>query len=184
MNDYIRTIRLTAPATEPVTLATAKTHLRVEHDEEDDLITALIPAARDKVEQYCNRFFASATAALLFDSLPAGSNPLTVPVPNVVSVDSVSYLDGDNATQVISGTTFNAEYQYLWPSDVWPSDTIQGARVAVTVGAPVSIDAITQAILLIITDLYEYRGDLTERQVYDNKAAVMLLQPYRVNMGV
>lgn len=184
MSEYFKVIRLTAPTVELLTLSEAKAQLRVDFSEDDSFISSLIPVARDRCEQYCNRTFTEATAAILFDGFPEGKTPLYVPLPNVTSVDAVSYIDEDNASQAVAGTTYNAEFQYLWPAASWPTDATQGVRVAVTTGAPVDTDAVKQAMLLILTDLYEYRGDLTERQVYDNKAAMMLLQPYRVEMGV
>jgi len=54
---------VTVPASfEPVTLAEAKAQLRIEDGFtlDDDYIQGLISAARDRVEQYCNRFFYSA----------------------------------------------------------------------------------------------------------------------------
>lgn len=186
MSEYLRTIRLTAPATEPVTLTEAKAHLLVDHTNDDAYITALISVARDAAEKYCNRYFADATAALLFDDLPATSDaPLRLPVPDVQSVDAVAYIDEDNATQAITGTTYDAEFQYLWPADAWPTANTQGVRVQVSVGAPVEIVAVKHAILIYITDLYEHRAStVLGVSVGTTRAAEMLLQPYRVEMGV
>lgn len=44
--------------TEPITLAEAKAHLRVEHDADDAYISALITAARQYCEEFQNRFLA------------------------------------------------------------------------------------------------------------------------------
>lgn len=43
---------------EPVTLEEAKAHLRVEFDDDDTYITALISAAREYVESFQNRYIA------------------------------------------------------------------------------------------------------------------------------
>ena len=48
-------ILLTGPAAEPVMLAEAKLFLRVEHDDDDDLIGALIAGSRIHVEAATRR---------------------------------------------------------------------------------------------------------------------------------
>lgn len=46
---------IAAPAIEPITLAEAKLFLRIEHDDEDTAIAALIAAARQHVEMATRR---------------------------------------------------------------------------------------------------------------------------------
>ena len=48
-------ILLTGPSAEPITLAEAKAFLRVEHDDDDDLISALVAGSRIHVETQTRR---------------------------------------------------------------------------------------------------------------------------------
>jgi hypothetical protein len=57
----------TPPATEPVTLAQAKAWLKVETDDEDALIAALIPAARARAEWHTGRAFVTQGWTLWLD---------------------------------------------------------------------------------------------------------------------
>lgn len=51
----MKLIQKTAPASEPVDLTDAKAHCRVDITDDDDLITALITAARQRAEQFLQR---------------------------------------------------------------------------------------------------------------------------------
>lgn len=61
------------PLSEPVTLAEAKTHLRVDTDyiTDDSLIRGLITAARQHAEQICRRSLIDQTWKLAIDQFPA-----------------------------------------------------------------------------------------------------------------
>jgi len=53
---------------EPVTLADAKLHLRIDSSDDDDLISALITTARRWAEDYCDRTFVVSQYTLSLDS--------------------------------------------------------------------------------------------------------------------
>ena len=57
-----------AGGVEPVTLAEAKLHLRIDSDADDDLITALITTARKWCEDYTDRTFVESQYTMMLDS--------------------------------------------------------------------------------------------------------------------
>jgi hypothetical protein len=66
-------ILIVPPAAEPVTPADAKLYLRTAGPDEDDLVIALIRAARHLVEAASNRLLVSQTWRLVCDAWPLGS---------------------------------------------------------------------------------------------------------------
>jgi uncharacterized phiE125 gp8 family phage protein len=97
-----------APAAEPVSVATAKTFLRVDGSDDDALITSLIKAAREKGEELSRRAFITQTWEQTEDYWPVNSfltglrSPwqllsygyvLQVYRPPLQSVTSVKYTD-------------------------------------------------------------------------------------------
>jgi uncharacterized phiE125 gp8 family phage protein len=87
------TLRLiTVPAVEPVSAATAKTYLRVDHANDDALIVTLLKAAREQGELLSRRAFITQTLEQTLDDWP--SEPLlTILRPRLQSVTSVKYLN-------------------------------------------------------------------------------------------
>lgn len=65
---YRSLVRETAPANNPVTLAEAKAHLRIDSSAEDDLISTLITAATRWAEDYCDRTFCQTQWTMRLDS--------------------------------------------------------------------------------------------------------------------
>lgn len=72
---YRSLVRATEPVVNPVTLAEAKAHLRIDSTAEDDLISTLITAATRWAEDYCDRTFCSTQWTMRLDSFygPVGS---------------------------------------------------------------------------------------------------------------
>lgn len=111
---------LTQPAAEPVSLLTAKNHLRVDFPDDDAYIASLITAARQYVEKYTNRAIFNRSMLLQLDYFPwpgwGGTTNATgysgmltwyyrglairLPKPATFSVESVSYIATDGVTVV------------------------------------------------------------------------------------
>lgn len=191
-------------ATEPITLATARLHLRLDTigspptHPDDSLVTALISVARESVENFTELTVAVNDFQMKLDAFPTAEINLgTWPVN---SITSVAYVDANGATQTINSAdyvldTFSKPAQIV-PAfgKTWPMVRNQPNAVTVTFEAgytgdtsPVNNEmpkALKQAMLLTITDLYENRGAITTKQNYEIPvAAQYLMIPYRINMG-
>ncbi|MPZ55025.1 MAG: hypothetical protein GEU91_00740 [Rhizobiales bacterium] len=74
-------ILLTGPAAEPLSLDEAKAYLRVAHDDDDDLIAALIDGARHHVEARTRRALITQTWRINCDAWPADGRIAVLPAP-------------------------------------------------------------------------------------------------------
>lgn len=83
---------ITAPVVEPVSLAAAKSYLRVDASDDDVLIASLIKAAREKGEELSRRAFITQTWEMTVDSWPS-NRMLTLFRPRLQSVTYVKYTD-------------------------------------------------------------------------------------------
>lgn len=111
------------PGSEPVTLAEAKAHIRLEHDADDSLITGLIAAARKMIEQEYGVQMINATWKMTLDRFP--SYEITLARGPIQSVTSITYKDSDNVTQTVSASDYLVDMptKRIWPDSgfSWPS---------------------------------------------------------------
>lgn len=157
------------PAGEPVTTAEAKSHLRLDGDQENASITILITAARRLCEGYAGLSFVTQERQIKLDAFPDGE--IIVPYGPVQSIDSVAYIDGDGNPQTLDidddyTEDTSGELARISPVDSWPAtDDVLGA-VTITYtagyddasGIPIPGEA-KQAILMTLASLYENRQD-------------------------
>jgi uncharacterized phiE125 gp8 family phage protein len=153
-------IRITAPASYPVTVDEAKANGRIEYTAEDTLITGYIAAATAYAERYTGRVFVSQTWELVMDEFP--DSEITVDLGPIVSVTSIKYLDGDGVEQTIDAADYTVDTASasgrIAPVDSWPAakEVLNAVRVRFVVGAGVP-DEIKQAIILMVEHFNEYR---------------------------
>jgi uncharacterized phiE125 gp8 family phage protein len=174
------------PMIEPLTLAEVKTHLAVDHDDEDVWVTAAIKGARVATELYTGRRWLSQTLRLTLADWPdcldvndVSYDPLgyvRLPVEPVQSVSSVEYLDEDKVLTTIDSSDIDSWLDHSPPlicpdpdSDGWPEvgSYLGAVRVEFIAGyasaeqVPASVKT---AMLLTIGHWYENRGDQSPSQ--------------------
>ncbi len=163
-------ILVTGPTSEPLTLADAKTHLRVDIDDDDALIEALVVAAREYVERICRPQLAliSQTWRWISDVYPGTTLELR-PYP-LQSVTSITVTDDAGADTVVSSSDYLVDTSSepgrvrLKSAASWPSVDLRELNgFAVEFVAGFGDDAsdvpqqIRQAMLLLIGHWYENR---------------------------
>ena len=171
---YNSVTRATGPAVEPLTVAEAKLHLRVDISDDDVFIGTLITAAREWVEAYLDRTLITTQLILRAAEFPTEELELARP-PMVASGTAtavvITYTLADTTTATLSTALYRVD-RTSTPGNVapiingtWPSDVIEDANaVAVTYWAgygPTSASVpatIRHAMLMLIGHWYEQRS--------------------------
>ena len=125
---------VTAPTKEPVSLADAKTHLRVDVDDENDLIASLIVAAREYVETFTHRALVTQTWDLKLDQFPCRGEAIWLPKPPASSVTSITYTATDGTS-----TTWSSA---LYTTDLPTGPTARMGRITPAYGEYLPLDPV------------------------------------------
>ena len=187
-------ILLTPPAVEPVSLAEAKAFLRVAHNDDDAVISALIAGARSHVEAQTRRALITQTWRLVRDAWPADGRIAVVPVP-LVEIVAARVFDLDGAPQAIDLDAFVADTaaapaiiafaSWSLPAPA-PGRKVGGIEIDVDVGygdEAADVPApLRQAVQLLVAHWYENRGLIAVGQSVAllPTTVAALLSPYRV----
>jgi uncharacterized phiE125 gp8 family phage protein len=182
-------VRTVAPTEAPVTLASAKAHLRVDHSDEDTLIQALIDAAVAHLDGWSGVLGRALVTQTWRQTYDAFEDRLRLPMP-AASVTSLTYVDADGLTVTLAVEAYvlltDALGSFVEPAHglTWPGTRDQSGAVAVTFtcGEPgSSVPApIKAAILLMVGDLYANReAVVTGTIVTSNPTVDALIAPYR-----
>ncbi len=181
-------VLIEGPAVEPVSLAEAKNYLRVEHEEDDELIGELIESARVQVEQAARRVLVTQQWRIVLDRWPA-SGWIVSPVNPLVSLDAarVFPFEGAAVSLVAAEFTINtasapAIIAFERGNVIAPGRTSGGIELDVTAGYGDSAEDVPaplrQAIRLLVARNYEHR-DRIEKDALP-EAVHALIAAYRV----
>jgi uncharacterized phiE125 gp8 family phage protein len=169
------------PAAEPVTLDQAKAWLRVESGgDEDALIAALIPAARARAEWHTGRAFVTQGWTLWLDRPEVC---IAIPLPPLQAVQSVTLYRRDDSALALDTDDYvvdAAGSRLLLKTPPAGLRAVNAMAIAFTAGYGAAGDVpadIAQAILQIVSALYEHRGG---EATPTPDSALALLAPYRI----
>src|SRR5215468_1358403 len=102
-------ILLTGPAIEPISLAETKTFLRVEHDDEDQLITALIAGARSHIEAQMQTALITQDWRMVLDAWPRRGHIIIRPGP-LKALNTARVFDCNGASYTIDSQAIAPDF--------------------------------------------------------------------------
>lgn len=185
-------ILLTPPAIEPLSLAEARDFLRLDHDEDDDVLAALIAAARLRVEAHTRRALIAQHWRLVRDCWPASGLLKLLPVP-VRALEAVRLWTEEGVPQELDLTAFvldavsaPARLRFARDTLTQPGRPFAGIEIDIEAGygaAAADVPApLRHAIRLLVTHWYENRALVNASgEVAAMPASVLsLVAPYRV----
>ena len=128
----------------PVSVADLKVHLRIDHNDDDAYLTAILGAVVDQIEKKTKRAIMVQTW-IQSQPCPNGANVIWLEMPPINAVTAVTYYDKDFALQTATLADFavldqNDGFKVLRPAPgkVWPDYTTErddALRVTFTAGA-------------------------------------------------
>ena len=191
---YGKLMLKTAPTLIPVSVAEAKTHLRIDSSftADDTYIETLISVATLAAENYTNLAIMEQSWYLYLDDFPDYFNLLKGTL-RALTVNSITYSDENNASQTLHASNYFGDGNikpariYFAPDATIPSTYDKPNAVVVDFtlgygGASLVPAPIKQAILLTIGRYYEIRQDVVTGTIATSipKTVEFLLDPSRV----
>lgn len=184
---------ITAAASNVLTTAEVKSHLKVDTTADDTLIDNLIIAATNSCQEYTNRFFITTEITQYGDNWSDVSELFKSPVQTTLF--NVKYYDTAGVLQSLATTKYTLDNVSQparlapAPDESWPSiiDGLNAIEVNYKVGVDNAADvdnAIKQALLLTIGHWYQNReAVIVGRQVNEMPmSAKYLLDQYKIQV--
>ena len=182
---------VTPPALEPVSLAEAKAHLRLETEAEDDYVSALVVAARLHVETMIRRVLIDQTWRIFLDDWPA-DGLVEIPVGPVRSLVEVIVYDADGHPTPLAAAAYQIDTAShparlrLLGTGPTPGRPLNGIEIDVVAGHGPSGISVPQplrlAIMTLVARWFENREGAAHGVVPASVAGTIeaLVAPYRM----
>lgn len=161
---------LSGPAVEPVPLADAKAHLRLDTTDEDTVVGAMIGAARVAVETEIRQVLIAQQWRVSDTAWPADRR-IALPVMPLISIDAVRALDAGNNPTIVPATDYGVETDTgivtinADAAALAPALSAGGYEIDFTAGfGAASSDvphALRRAIAMLVTHWFEHRSAFT-----------------------
>jgi uncharacterized phiE125 gp8 family phage protein len=158
---------LVTPSAEPVSLDLAKLHCRVDHDDEDPLITAYISMARYHVEGFVKASLLPTVWRYRIDEgFPREIRLPTGPVLSAAALE-IKYVDDAGVLQTLAPSSYQSSlgdtaiirpaYGEIWPSTRCQMDAVQITFTAGWANVETLPAPLRSGVLLMIGQLYANR---------------------------
>mgnify|MGYP000229230516 CR=1 FL=1 len=183
------TLKITDASVEPVTLAEAKLHLRVDVADDDALITALITAARQRAEFITQRTLITTTWELSQDAFGCS---LRLQYPRVIAVSALTYLDSAGVLQTLAPSEYIVDaasepgqvvpgYGKTWPDTYAVPNAVKVRYTAGYGATAASVPlAIRQWMLFAVGLMYAYPEGAMSNSLQPLTYVDRMLDEYRI----
>jgi len=173
----------TQGTTEPVLMALACSHVRVDNADEHAIIALYITAARERCEAFTGRTIVPRTYRL---KSPTFANVAQLPGGPVTAITSVTYYDTAGALQNLASTVYklSGDYFGLEFNQAWPITNGREITINYTAGYAEGTcpGGLRAAILLYVGDMFAVReSQIVGVSAQKNETAEALLWPFVVN---
>lgn len=173
--NYTQTI---APTSEPLTLADAKTFMRILEDDDDALITSMIVGAREFAENYTNRQFKDATFELITNCFVQDMKLRHNPIK---SISKIEYMDINGVYQILSTDEYYLYFDNgvgILHFNILPSykDDKRAVKITFVSGYTTVPTSIVSFLKVFVSTIYENREFYVTGVSVDKFANPMLVQ--------
>lgn len=166
-------VRITAPSDQVVSLSDLKHHLRVMHDDDDDLIMSYEAAAVSWLDGYSGVLGRAILSQRWQETFPAWGC-LRLALPDV-SAATVTYRDGAGASQTVPNATLRFDGSAVIVDATGPADAAD-ITVVYTCALPEGdLSAVVQAVKMLVAHWYVRRETVGEAALSVPFAAEVLI---------
>ncbi len=184
-------VMTSGPASEPVTVADAKAHMRIDGTVEDVLIASLIVTSRLHVESALDLALINQSWTLILDRWPAGPE-VEIPLAPLLAVIAVKVKNSAGVSSAVPPTSYLVDLASKPPRIVWnnaarpdPGVPAGGIEIEFTAGFGASAATVPaplkHAVLMLTSHWYEHRdaNEIGSSAARIPDAVSDLIQPFR-----